>query len=79
MKSVQQVKKSIVEEQQIKKDTKLLPKASHDIREESSTKLNSRNVFLESLKASSKKFAKNRESQQTENIQIKQNKNKKLA
>lgn len=33
-----------------KKDTKLLPEASHDIREESSTKSNSRNVFLERLK-----------------------------
>lgn len=57
-----------------KKNTKLLPEAYNNIRVEPRTKSNSRNVFLESLKFSSKKFAKNRESQQTENIQIKQNK-----
>ena len=50
-----------------KQDTKLLPEAS----EESSTKSN---AFLESLRVSPEELAKNRESQQTENIQIRQDK-----
>lgn len=55
-----------------KQDTKLLPEATQNIREESSTKSNSRNAFLESLRVSPEELAKNRKSRQTEKIQIRQ-------
>lgn len=53
-----------------RKDIKMLPEVSQDIRGES----NSRNAFLESLRVSTEELAKNRESQQTENIQKRQDK-----
>ena len=54
-----------------RKDIKMLPEAVQDIREKSSTKSNSRNACL---RVSPEELAKNRESQQTENIQIRQDK-----
>ena len=53
-----------------KKDIKMLPEASQDIKEES----NSRNTFLESLRVAPEELARNKERQQTENVKIIQDK-----
>ena len=53
-----------------RKDIKMLPEASQDIREES----NSRNTFLEGLRVSPEELAKNTERQETENIKVRQDK-----
>ncbi len=57
-----------------KTDVKRLPKASQNIREESSAKVNLKNELLEKLRVSPEELAKNTERQQTENMQIKQHK-----
>ena len=57
-----------------RKDTKMLPEASQDIRNEASSKQNSRNTFLESIRVSPEELAKNIENQQEENEQIKEDK-----
>ena len=57
-----------------RKDIKMLPEASQDTREELSTKSNSRNALLESLRVSPEELAKNVERQQIENVQIRQDK-----
>ena len=57
-----------------RKDIKMLPEASQDTREELSTKSNSRNALLESLRVSPEELAKNVERQQIENLQIRQDK-----
>lgn len=55
-----------------KKDVKALPEASQEIREGLDSKSNSGNEFIESLKVSPEKLAENIEKQQTENVQIRQ-------
>lgn len=57
-----------------RKDIKMLPEASQDIREELSTKSNSKNAFIESLRVSPEKLARNVENQQKENIQRREDK-----
>ena len=57
-----------------RKDIKMLPEASQDIREELSTKSNLKNAFIESLRVSPEDLAENRKKQQTENIQIREDK-----
>ena len=54
------------------KDIKMLPETRQDIRDVANTQSSSRNAFLERLRVSPEELAKNRESQQTENIQIRQ-------
>ena len=53
-----------------RKDIKMLPEVSQDIRGES----NSRNVFLESLRVSPEELAENAERQETDNLKIRQDK-----
>ena len=53
-----------------RKDIKMLPEVSQDIRGES----NSRNVFLESLRVSTEELAENAERQETDNLKIRQDK-----
>lgn len=53
-----------------RKDIKMLPEASQDIRGES----NSKNAFLESLRVSPEELAKNAERQETDNLKIRQDK-----
>ena len=55
-----------------RKKFKMLPEASQDIREESDSKANPRNEFIESLSILPEELAKNLENQQTENVQIRQ-------
>lgn len=57
-----------------RKDVKMLPEANQSIRGESNIESNSRNAFLESIKVSPEELAKNAERQQTENVQIRQDK-----
>ena len=52
-----------------KTDIKRLPKASQNIREESSVKVNFKNALLKRLRVSPKELAENTERQQTENVQ----------
>ena len=53
-----------------RKDIKMLPEVSQDIRGES----NSKNVFLESLRVSTEELAENAERQKTDNLKIRQDK-----
>ena len=55
-----------------RKDVKMLPEATQDIKKESSVNPNTRNEFLESIKVSSEELAENIENQQIENVQIKE-------
>ena len=52
-----------------KTDIKRLPKASQNIREESSVKVNFKNALLKRLRVSPEELAENTERQQTENVQ----------
>lgn len=57
-----------------RKNVKMFPGATQMIKDESSAKQNPRNVFLEGLRVSHKQLAENTEKQQIENIQIRQDK-----
>lgn len=57
-----------------RKNTKMLPESSQDIKGKTSSKSNPRNTFLESLRVSPEELSKNIENQQKENVQIKEDK-----
>ena len=55
-----------------RKDVKMLPEATQDIKKESRVNPNTRNEFLENIKVSPEELAENIENQQIENVQIKE-------
>lgn len=54
-----------------RKDIKMIPETTQDIRNETSTKSNSRNAFIASLRVSPEELAENIKKQQEENVQTK--------
>ena len=54
-----------------RKDIKMIPETTQDIKNETSTKSNSRNAFIASLRVSPEELAENIKKQQEENVQTK--------